>query len=220
MSNIKVAISGLKHSINVKDENEQKYREITSLLNRKINELKMKGVGRIDDKFLLFILILISYNKLEKIFDNFEENIVALLSKLSPILSSLQPDKNTDLFADKKAEDVLNEFLDLLFLSAIKIEEITKDLEENNKNNVLNVINTLIELNEKNKVFGNFKKNLSNLLSKSNNLSPQFAATTEILKKETDDLLNEDEPNIQTDENVLKTYEEILTFINKLNKIL
>ena len=111
MSKLDIAISSIIHSIEVNDEEIQSFKKIISTLNKKTNELVM-DTGKISDRLLLFILILIDVNKKEKIFDNFEENIIKLLKKVSPFFNN-KNDLDTQLV-----------------LSSIIIENETQNLPE------------------------------------------------------------------------------------------
>lgn len=111
MSKLDIAISSIKHSIEINDEELESFKKIISTLNKKTNELVM-DTGKISDRLLLFILILIDTNKKEKIFDNFEENIIKLLKKVSPFFSN-KNDLDTQLV-----------------LSSIIVENETQNLPE------------------------------------------------------------------------------------------
>lgn len=114
MSKLDIAISSIKHSIEINDEELESFKKIISTLNKKTNELVM-DTGKISDRLLLFILILIDTNKKEKIFDNFEENIIKLLKKVSPFFNN-KNDLDTQLV-----------------LSSIIIENETQNLPEPKK---------------------------------------------------------------------------------------
>ncbi len=111
MSKLDIAISSIKHSIEINDEELESFKKIISTLNKKTNELVM-DTGKISDRLLLFILILIDTNKKEKIFDNFEENIIKLLKKISPFFNN-KNDLDTQLV-----------------LSSIIVENETQNLPE------------------------------------------------------------------------------------------
>lgn len=111
MSKLDIAISSIKHSIEINDEELESFKKIISTLNKKTNELVM-DTGKISDRLLLFILILIDTNKKEKIFDNFEENIIKLLKKVSPFFNN-KNDLDTQLV-----------------LSSIIVENETQNLPE------------------------------------------------------------------------------------------
>lgn len=111
MTKLDIAISSITHSIEINDEELENFKKIVSSLNKRTNELVME-TGKISDRLLLFILILIDINKKEKIFDNFEENIIKLLKKVSPFFSN-KNDLDTQLV-----------------LSSIIVENETQNLPE------------------------------------------------------------------------------------------
>jgi len=131
MTKLDIAISSIKYSIEISDEELENFKRIAKSLNEKTNELMIK-VGKISDRLLLFILILISLNKKEKIFSNFEENIVMLLKKVAPLL------QNGDSLDAQ------------LVLSSIIIEHETGDLEEDKNETVCDEnVSQLLEDNRK-----------------------------------------------------------------------
>lgn len=84
MTKLDIAVSSITHSLEINDEELESFKKIIASLNKKTNELVME-TGKISDRLLLFILILINMNKKEKIFNNFEKNIIALLKKITPL---------------------------------------------------------------------------------------------------------------------------------------
>lgn len=84
MTKLDIAVSSITHSLEINDEELESFKKIITSLNKKTNELVME-TGKISDRLLLFILILINMNKKEKIFNNFEKNIIALLKKITPL---------------------------------------------------------------------------------------------------------------------------------------
>lgn len=87
MTKLDIAVSSITHSIEINDEELESFKKIITSLNKKTNELVME-TGKISDRLLLFILILINMNKKEKIFNNFEENIIKLLKKITPLFKN------------------------------------------------------------------------------------------------------------------------------------
>ncbi len=84
MTKLDIAVSSITHSLEINDEELESFKKIITSLNKKTNELVME-TGKISDRLLLFVLILINMNKKEKIFNNFEKNIIALLKKITPL---------------------------------------------------------------------------------------------------------------------------------------
>lgn len=84
MTKLDIAVSSITHSLEINDEELESFKKIIASLNKKTNELVME-TGKISDRLLLFVLILINMNKKEKIFNNFEKNIIALLKKITPL---------------------------------------------------------------------------------------------------------------------------------------
>ena len=87
MSKLDISISSIKYSLDVSDEEREAFIQLAKILNEKTNKLMMR-TGKISDRLLLFILVLINLNKQEKLFSNFEENIIKLLKKASIFLQN------------------------------------------------------------------------------------------------------------------------------------
>lgn len=113
MTKLDIAISSITHSIEINDDELENFKKITKSLNEKTNMLMMK-TGKISDRLMLFILILISINKKEKIINNFEENIIKLIREVVPLF--------------KNGNDLDSQ----LVLSGIIIENETSNLKEEN----------------------------------------------------------------------------------------
>ncbi len=134
MTKLDIAISSIKYSIEVSDEELDSFKKITSSLNEKTNELMMR-TGKISDRLLLFILLLINLNKKEKVFNNFEENIIKLLKKIAPLL------RNGDTLDSQ------------LILASIILEHETEDIKEDNSpvitdENLLKIVDDNKKTNE------------------------------------------------------------------------
>ena len=84
MTKLDIAISSITHSLEINEEELESFKKIITSLNKKTNELVM-DTGKISDRLLLFVLILINMNKKEKIFNDFEKNIIILLKKIAPL---------------------------------------------------------------------------------------------------------------------------------------
>jgi len=98
MSILKIAIGSIKYDLDCQENEQEIITEITKKINRKINLLSLE-IGRINEKILLLILLILNTKKIEKIKSgNFEENIINILKIISPLLSA----KN-----DKELEDNL-----------------------------------------------------------------------------------------------------------------
>lgn len=134
MTKLDIAISSIKYSIEVSDEELDSFKKITSSLNEKTNELMMR-TGKISDRLLLFILLLINLNKKEKVFNNFEENVIKLLKKIAPLL------RNGDTLDSQ------------LILASIILEHEVEDIKEDNgpvitDENLLKIVNDNKKTNE------------------------------------------------------------------------
>ena len=86
MIKLDIAISSIKYTIECNEEEAESFKKIAKSLNTKTNELLLKS-GKISDRLVLFILLLINQNKKEKIFNNFESNIVKLMKQVKPLLN-------------------------------------------------------------------------------------------------------------------------------------
>ena len=75
----------------------------------------MMQTGKISDRLLLFILILININKKERIIDNFEENIIKLIKKVVPLFQNGSHLDNQ------------------LILSSIIVENETSEIKDNSE---------------------------------------------------------------------------------------
>ena len=87
MTKLDIAISSIRDSIEINDDELDSFKKIIKSLNEKTNMLMMQ-TGKISDRLLLFILILININKKERIIDNFEENIIKLIKKVVPLFQN------------------------------------------------------------------------------------------------------------------------------------
>lgn len=149
MTKLDIAISSIKSSIEISDEELDNFKELSKSLNEKTNELMMK-TGKISDRFLLFMILLINMNKKEKIFNNFEENLIKLLKKVAPLLQNSEVLESQLVLASLILEyETLNIKEDKN--SLITDENIIKILEDNKKTNedTINFINEIIKFVEK-----------------------------------------------------------------------
>ena len=114
MTKLDIAISSIRDSIEINDDELDSFKKIIKSLNEKTNMLMMQ-TGKISDRLLLFILILININKKERIIDNFEENIIKLIKKVVPLFQNGSHLDNQ------------------LILSSIIVENETSEIKDNNK---------------------------------------------------------------------------------------
>lgn len=114
MTKLDIAISSIRDSIEINDDELDSFKKIIKSLNEKTNILMMQ-TGKISDRLLLFILILININKKERIIDNFEENIIKLIKKVVPLFQNGSHLDNQ------------------LILSSIIVENETSEIKDNNK---------------------------------------------------------------------------------------
>lgn len=114
MKKLDIAISSIRDSIEIDDDELESFKKIVKSLNEKTNMLMMQ-TGKISDRLLLFILILININKKERIIDNFEENIIKLIKKVVPFFQNGSHLDNQ------------------LILSSIIVENETSEIKDNNE---------------------------------------------------------------------------------------
>lgn len=133
MTKLDISISSIKYTVEVSDEELDSFKQLAKTLNQKTNELMMK-TGKISDRLLLFIIILININKKEKIFNNFEDKITKLLKTSAQFLNN---DDNLDanlIPASILSENTTKNIKDDK-TSTLQDENILKILNENNKTN-------------------------------------------------------------------------------------
>ncbi len=114
MTKLDIAISSIRDSIEINDDELESFKKIVKSLNEKTNMLMMQ-TGKISDRLLLFILILININKKERLIDNFEENIIKLIKKVVPLFQNGSHLDNQ------------------LILSSIIVENETSEIKDNNE---------------------------------------------------------------------------------------
>lgn len=114
MTKLDIAISSIRDSIEINDDELDSFKKIVKSLNEKTNMLMMQ-TGKISDRLLLFILILININKKERIIDNFEENIIKLIKKVVPLFQNGSHLDNQ------------------LILSSIIVENETSEIKDNSE---------------------------------------------------------------------------------------
>lgn len=114
MTKLDIAISSIRDSIEINDDELESFKKIVKSLNEKTNMLMMQ-TGKISDRLLLFILILININKKERVIDNFEENIIKLIKKVVPLFQNGSHLDNQ------------------LILSSIIVENETSEIKDNNE---------------------------------------------------------------------------------------
>ena len=149
MTKLDVSISSIRYSIEVNNEELESFKDIIKSLNEKTNELMLE-TGKISDRLILFILLLININKREKIFDNFEKNIIKLLKNIAPLLN-----KNEDLDSQLILAGIITESQtsELKEPKNIYIEEEElaklKRANDNNNEETLKFIDEIIKFVEK-----------------------------------------------------------------------
>ncbi len=149
MTKLDIAISSIKYSIETSDEELESFKKIAKSLNEKTNELMME-TGKISDRLLLFILLLVNLNKKEKIFNNFEENIIKLLKKIAPLLQNGDTLDSQLILAsiilEHETENIKEDKN-----PAITDENILKIIEDNKKTNeeTIKFIDEIIKFVEK-----------------------------------------------------------------------
>ena len=131
MTKLDFSIGTIKHSIECTEDELSAFKEIVSILNKKTNEIMM-DTGKISDRLILFIILLINANKEQKIFNNFEEKILKLLKSVSNLLNS---GDNLD------SQLILSNIIKQNQTANLKEEAIVED----NKTNNLQIINQNIE---------------------------------------------------------------------------
>ena len=131
MTKLDFSIGTIKHSIECTEDELSAFKEIVSILNKKTNEIMM-DTGKISDRLILFIILLINANKEQKIFSNFEEKILKLLKSVSNLLNS---GDNLD------SQLILSNIIKQNQTANLKEEAIVED----NKTNNLQIINQTIE---------------------------------------------------------------------------
>ena len=114
MTKLDIAISSIRDSIEINDDELDSFKKIIKSLNEKTNMLMMQ-TGKISDRLLLFILILININKKDTIIDNFEENIIILIKKVVPLFQNGSHLDNQ------------------LILSSIIVENETSEIKDNSE---------------------------------------------------------------------------------------
>jgi len=105
MTKLDISISSIKYTIDCSDEEKKMFEDLVRILNIRANELMLK-IGKINDKFILFVLLLISQNKKERLFENFEENMIILLKQLKSVLNVVQ---NNDLEGQLILSNIIKE---------------------------------------------------------------------------------------------------------------
>lgn len=141
MTKLDFSIGTIKHSIECTEDELSAFKEIVSILNKKTNEIMM-DTGKISDRLILFIILLINANKEQKIFNNFEEKILKLLKSVSNLLNSgdnldsqliLSNIIKQNQTANLKEENIIEE--NKTNNLQTNNQNIKKELLENKKNN-------------------------------------------------------------------------------------
>ena len=144
MTKLNITIGSIRHSLEVDDEEVDIFLKIIKSLNEKTNKLKMKA-GKINDRLLLFILLLINTNKKTKIFNNFEENIIKLLKTSTTSLQS-----NDDLDSQLIISSIITENENGNMEEPIQIsDDQSIQVEDSTYNEALEFIDNIIQNTEK-----------------------------------------------------------------------
>ena len=144
MTKLNITIGSIRHSLEVDDEEVDIFLKIIKSLNEKTNKLKMKA-GKINDRLLLFILLLINTNKKTKIFNNFEENIIKLLKTSTTSLQS-----NDDLDSQLIISSIITENENGNMEEPIQIsDDQSIQVEDSTNNEALEFIDNIIQNTEK-----------------------------------------------------------------------
>ncbi len=157
MTKLDISISSIKHTIECNDDEVESFKEIIGSLNKKTNEIMM-NTGKVSDRLILFILLLVNANKEQKIFNNFETNILKLLKTVVPLLNNNETLENqliiSNIIKESQTLHIKEEKL-----PEIKDENIQKLLAETNKDNeeTLKLIDDIIKFVEK------LAKNINNM---------------------------------------------------------
>ncbi|HSQ97432.1 MAG TPA: hypothetical protein VLL98_01805 [Rickettsiales bacterium] len=157
MTKLNISISSIKHTIECNDDETESFKEIVKSLNIKTNKIMMEN-GKISDRLILFIILLINANKEQKIFNNFETNILKLLKTIAPLLIGNDTLENqlilSNIIKESQTSDIKEEKV-----VEIKDEHIKKLLDENKKESdeILKFIDEIIKFVEK------LAKNVNNM---------------------------------------------------------
>ena len=113
---------------------------------------------KISNRLIILILLLINANKEQKIFNNFESNIVKLLKSIAPLLNNNETLEEqliiSNIIKESQTSNIIEEKV-----PTIKDENIQKLLAENKENNeeALKIIEETIKFVEK------LAKNINNM---------------------------------------------------------
>lgn len=157
MTKLDISISSIKYTIECNDDEVESFKEIAKSLNKKTNEIMM-NTGKISDRLILFILLLINTNKEQKVFNNFETNITKLLKTVAPLLNSNETLEEQLVISNIIKESQTSEIKEEK-VPEIKDENIQKILAENKENSdeALKIIEETIKFIEK------LAKNINNM---------------------------------------------------------
>ncbi|MDD2840068.1 MAG: cell division protein ZapA [Rickettsiales bacterium] len=157
MTKLDISISSIKYTIECNDDEVESFKEIAKSLNKKTNEIMM-NTGKISDRLILFILLLINTNKEQKIFNNFETNILKLLKTVAPLLNNNEGLDNqliiSNLIKESQTSNIKEEKI-----PEVQDENIQKLLAETKKDNdeTLKLMEEIIKFIEK------LAKNINNM---------------------------------------------------------
>jgi hypothetical protein len=157
MIKLNISIGSIKHTIECNDDEVELFKDIIKSLNKKTNEIMM-DTGKISDRLILFIILLINTNKEQKIFNNFEINILKLLKTVAPLLAGNDGLENQLILSNIIKQSQTSNIEEEKVIE-IKDENMQKLLAENKKDNddTLKLMDDIIEFIEK------LAKNINNM---------------------------------------------------------
>jgi len=101
MSVLEIAIGSLKYSMSCKEEESGKIKELSNILNRKINTISLK-TGRLDNTVVFVLLALINSNKVNKLKNkqtnsvSFDDNLLNSIKNFSHLLEEKSTPKTLE----------------------------------------------------------------------------------------------------------------------------
>jgi len=149
MTKLDISISSIKYTIECNDDEVESFKEIAKSLNKKTNEIMM-NTGKVSDRLVLFILLLINTNKEQKIFNNFESNILKLMKTIAPLLNN-NDNLEEQLIVGNIIKESQTSGIKEEKVLEVKDENVQKLLNETKKDNdeTLKLIDDIIKFIEK-----------------------------------------------------------------------
>jgi cell division protein ZapA (FtsZ GTPase activity inhibitor) len=88
MSELKISIGSIKYDLSCQENEKEIIIEVVRRINQKMNLLSLE-IGRINEKILLSILLIITAKKTEKIKnEKFDDTLINILKIISPLLNT------------------------------------------------------------------------------------------------------------------------------------